>query len=238
MLKKILINLIKSSGVINIKLITLSKFILRQNKIITLDLSRDDRGEIIELIYNTKSNDSMLLTFSEAFNICIAVKATTKVNGNIAEVGVYKGGSARLISEFKGNRKLFLFDTFEGLPELNSFDTSNEFFKGQFKETSLEFVKEILSPFDGINIFKGYFPETAGPIESEKFSFVHLDVDLHKSTVDSLEFFYPRMLKGGIIISHDYINADGVRLAFDNFFKDKPETILTLSETQCMIVKT
>jgi predicted O-methyltransferase YrrM len=213
------------------------QFFLRENGTIILDLSKDARKDYIDLIYETKHKASMILSFAEAYAICMAVKATTKVKGNIAEVGVFRGGSARIISELKGNRKLFLFDTFEGLPELNQFDTSNEFHKGQFKETSYDAVKKLLEPYDGIAIHKGYFPDTAGPVENETFSLVHLDVDLHESTKNALAFFYPRLSKGGIIISHDYINADGVRKAFDDFFADKPEPILTFSETQCMVVK-
>ena len=237
MIKKILKIILKRYHLVNKTLVKFSIHILRLNNIITIDLSRDNRKNIINLIYETKLKDNMLLSFSEAYSICIAVMATSKVNGNIAEVGVFRGGSARLISELKGERKLFLFDTFEGLPELNTFDTSNEFFKGQFKETSLDSVKRLLAPYSGVSLIKGYFPETSEPIKSEIFSFVHLDVDLHKSTKDSLDFFYPRISKGGIIISHDYINADGVRKAFDDFFRDKPEIILTFSETQCIVVK-
>ena len=52
------------------------------------------------------------------------------------------------------------------------------------------------------------------------FSFVHLDVDLYQSTKDGLAWFYPRLNRGGILISHDYSNADGVRKAFDEFFAE------------------
>ena len=66
---------------------------------------------------------------------------------------------------------------------------------------------------------------------------VHLDVDLYKSTLDCLKFFYPRVNKGGIIISHDYPSVNGVKKAFDEFFKDKPEPIIRVSYNQCLIVK-
>ena len=63
-------------------------------------------------------------------------------------------------------------------------------------------------------------------------------MDLYKPTLESIEFFYPRMKKGGIIISHDYSVALGVRRAFDEFFKDKPEPIIQMAGSQCLIVKT
>ena len=61
--------------------------------------------------------------------------------------------------------------------------------------------------------------------------------DTYESTRSCLEFFYPRMNRGGIILSHDYINAAGVRKAFDEFFSDKSEPIIEMSGTQCLIVK-
>jgi O-methyltransferase len=70
-----------------------------------------------------------------------------------------------------------------------------------------------------------------------RFSFVHLDVDLYKSTYEALDFFYPRMTAGGILISHDYVSSQGVTQSFADFFKDKPETPIELIGYQAMFVK-
>ena len=69
--------------------------------------------------------------------------------------------------------------------------------------------------------------------------FVHLDLDIYESTYKSLEFFYPRMVAGGIIVSHDYSNltVPAVRRAFTEFFKDKREPVIPLWDTQCTVVK-
>lgn len=237
-MRNLILRLVEGNGYIRQKVINFSRLLLRRNGIFATDLSRDSRKNLLQVIENVRQEAPLLLSDAEAYILCIAVLATSKVNASIAEVGVYRGGSARLIAELKGERKLFLFDTFAGLPELHAFDTSNEFFKGQFEETSFESVSHLLAPFSHVEIYRGMFPETAGPIENEVFSFVHLDVDLYQSTHDSLELFYPRLKKGGIIITHDYINADGVRKAFDDFFSDKPEVLLPISESQCLVVKT
>jgi O-methyltransferase len=215
----------------------LSISFLYEQKNITVNFFDKQRQSWLSLINKVASRTSIMLKPYESYMIAMSVNQTSKVNGAIAEIGVFKGGSAALIGELKGEKKLYLFDTFEGLPDLNQHDTSNEFHKGQFKETSFEYVKKLVAPFSNVTILKGYFPDTAGPIMNETFSLIHLDVDLHKTTKDALEFFYPRMSKGGIIISHDYVNADGVRKAFDDFFQDKPEPILIVSDTQCLIVK-
>jgi O-methyltransferase len=195
------------------------------------------RQEMLSFIKKPELPINVTITQYEAYIVCMATQATAKLGGDIAEIGVYQGGSARLICKYKGNKAFHLFDTFEGLPELNKFDTSNEFYKGQFNDTSFELIGKLLNNYPNISIHKGYFPDTAGPVLDKKFSLVNLDVDLHKTTHDALEFFYPRMVKGGIILSHDYVNADGVRKAFDDFFADKPEPVLVVSDTQCLVVK-
>ncbi len=176
------------------------------------------------------------MEINEAYQVYMAVKRTGKIKGDIAEVGVYRGGSAKIISEAKGSKALHLFDTFEGLPELSKMDEQDYFHKGEFY-ASIDEVKDYLKKYRKVNFYKGYFPTTAKPVKNKKFSFVNLDVDIYESTLSSLKFFYPRMNKGGIIITHDYINAIGVRKAFDDFFKDKVEPIIELSGSQCLIVK-
>ncbi len=195
-----------------------------------------ERLKVFDLIKNIRKETEMAVKDNEAYQIFMAVKRTQKIDGDIAEVGIYKGGSSRLICEAKEDKTLHLFDTFEGLPDISKADNPNQFCKGRYLGTINE-VKETLSKYKDLNFYKGIFPTTSKPVEDKKFSFVHLDLDLYKSTLDSIEFFYPRMSKGGIIISHDYITAQGVRKAFDDFFKDKPEPIIEMSGSQCLIVK-
>lgn len=170
----------------------------------------------------------------EAYMIRAAVLQTAKVEGDIAEVGVYRGGTARIICEAKGNRPLHLFDTFEGLPEPGEIDSA--FRRGEYA-CSLESVRQYLKGFADVRFYKGLFPGTAEPAKLHKFSFVHLDVDLYESTMAALDFFYPRMDPGAVIISHDYVTFPGVRAAFDQFFEKKPEPVVELTGNQCLVVK-
>ena len=95
--------------------------------------------------------------------------------------------------------------------------------------------------YKNVYFYQGIFPETANSIENKNFSFVHLDVDLYKSTLDALEFFYSRVNRGGVILSHDYGSGGegetAIKKAFDEFFTDKPEPIFELTGSQCMIIK-
>ena len=62
-------------------------------------------------------------------------------------------------------------------------------------------------------------------------------MDTYKTTFDALEYFYPKMNIGRVLISHDYMTLDGVRKAFDDFFKDKSEPVIKLVGSQCLVVK-
>lgn len=174
-----------------------------------------------------------LLKPSELFLIYSFAKNQTDVEGDYAEVGVFKGTSAKVICEVKENKHLHLFDTFEGLPEINKIDSK---FKTKMFGSNCQKVKEKLSKYQNVFIYKGLFPETGRPIQDKKFSFVHLDVDLYQSTKDCLDFFYNKISKNGVLISHDY-NAQGVRKAFDEFFENKAEKVIQLPMSQCMIIK-
>jgi len=208
----------------------------QQNYGVTIFYNDCERAKVIDLVRKIKSENAMLLRENEAYQIFMAVVRTKKVDGDIAEVGVYRGASAKLICEAKGDKTLHLFDTFEGLPDLSKIDDSKMFHRGQFFATCAD-VENYLREYSDVHFYKGLFPLTAGPLQGKMFSFVNLDVDLYEATSSCLKFFYPRMNKGGVIIAHDYINAPGVRKAFDGFFEDKQETIIELSGTQCLVVK-
>jgi hypothetical protein len=210
-------------------------YALRSKKKIVISYTDPERRKIIDLIGKIGEETGFLIDDNEACQIFTAVKGTERIKGEIAEVGVYKGGSARVICEAKGNRFLHLFDTFEGLPKVSKVD-SPWFYKGQYA-ACLDDVRSCLAMYKDVHFYKGVFPTTADSVEDKTFSFVHLDVDTYRSTLDCLSFFYPRMSQGAVLISHDYTSAAGVRKAFDEFFTEKKEPIIQLSGSQCLVVK-
>ena len=151
-------------------------------------------AEAFNLIRQIKKETEMLLVNLAACQIYITVKKTEKIAGDIAEVGVYKGGSAKLICEAT-KKPVHLFDTFEGLPDLCEADSPKQFNKGDFC-ASFESVKNYLKNYTNIRFYKGKFPLTAEPLKDKKFSFIHIDADIYESTLNCLKFFYPRMNRG------------------------------------------
>jgi hypothetical protein len=217
------------------KILKLMKWILKGSN--STIVSYQQNPQVMKRIHAITKDVGMLLSINEAYQIYKVVVNTSKVEGDIAEVGTYTGGSARLIGENKGGRKLYIFDTFEGLPDVHEKDGSTGFYKTQFSEASLETVKEYLKGIPNVFVYKGLFPGTSEPIKDKRFSVVHLDVDLYQGTKDSLEFFYPRMNKGAVLISHDYVGHEGVHKAFDEFLADKPEPVIEMSGSQALFVK-
>jgi O-methyltransferase len=192
---------------------------------------------LIDLIRRVKrEKGSMLLKPSEAAIVFYLAEFQNHTDGDYAEVGSYKGGSTKMICEAKQEAKvLHAFDAFErGIPFSSEVDS--RFLAGMFKSSYRQFMQR-LSPYKNVRVYRGIFPDSAAPVEKRKFSFVHLDVDVYQTTLASLDFFYPRLTRGGIIISHDYPSAAGVKKAFTEFLSDKPEPIMQLPMSQCLIIK-
>lgn len=145
-----------------------------------------------------------------------------KIEGAVAELGVYQGEFAALIHYYFMDRNLFLFDTFEGFdPRDVSTDRRRAYSPAawDFSDTSPELVLSKMKDRSKLRIRKGYFPESAKGCEDERFCFVSLDADLYEPTHAGLCWFYPRLVDGGYIMVHDYESHGykGVRDAVDEF---------------------
>lgn len=136
-----------------------------------------------------------------AFIACALARIVEeKIEGAIAEVGVYQGETSRFIQQCVGERELFLFDTFEGFPSSDLERAGDD----RFRQTNPDIVRMNLVHPDSVHIQKGYFPETTRGLEEKQYAFVLLDLDLYKPTLEGLKYFYPRLAPGGYIMLHDF----------------------------------
>jgi O-methyltransferase len=138
----------------------------------------------------------------------LAKTAKDTPEGCFVEVGVYKGGSASYLTELaeQQSRKIFLYDTFEGMPFQGEYDGHAV---GEFSDTSFDAVKSAL-PYAIVT--QGIFPDSA--IEMPKIAFAHIDVDQYKSYIDCINYLSPLMVSGGIMWFDDY-ELEGARRAVD-----------------------
>jgi O-methyltransferase len=122
----------------------------------------------------------------ECTEIYNAVLACEKVPGDLAEAGVFLGGTAHILLSTSASKSLHLFDTFEGLPH-----GEGAFEAGEWTG-SLKDVQRNLSAYANRTEYHlGLFPESAKGLEELRFSFVHLDLDLYDGTFAALEWFWP-----------------------------------------------
>ena len=144
------------------------------------------------------------------------------IPGSFAELGVYRGATARLIHHYAPERQLHLFDTFSGFDDrdgakdkslTDTVDTK------LFRDTNLELTRSSVGQLNGnVHFHKGFFPETfTSELLKERFAFVHLDADLYEPMLAGLRKFYPLLSPGGIIVAHDYNAWIGSRKAVDEF---------------------
>ncbi len=130
---------------------------------------------------------------------------------NTAEVGVYKGGTSWFIVSVLeslgwSRRHHYCFDTFEGhqMEDVNCGIDNRTQPPRSFRDTSYEDVASFLASRSDVAVVKGRFADRCDQVQTIKFHFVHLDVDLYEPTVHALKFFSDRMARGGIIILDDY----------------------------------
>lgn len=191
-----------------------------------------DTEKIIDIVFNPEYLE-LFMDHRYAFIRDFAGKIyEEKMDGNIAECGVFRGESAKFINYYFPDRKFYLFDTFEGFAEKDltaekmlgntGFNKSVFATTPVFHDTGVEYVlKKFKHPENAI-IKKGYFPETASGLD-DRFVFVNLDMDLYVPMLEGMRFFWPKLIQGGCILLHDYYHPElpGVAKAVSEFEKEQ-----------------
>ncbi|MCR4892908.1 MAG: hypothetical protein K5989_12095 [Lachnospiraceae bacterium] len=224
-------------------------------KIIIAESEADSIRDIREMLINSgfKGEIQDFGQIKENQDIRLSVLRTLRgqmeywqIQGDIAELGVYRGDFAKEMNEIFPDRKLYLYDTFTGFDkrdlEREVERTGKDNFK-DYSDTSVERVREIM-PYPGqVAFMKGHFPESAKMGEKEPYIFalVSLDAELYAPTEAGLRYFWPRLNFGGVILLHNYYcsASPGVKRAADLFFHSKGVFPLPMSDLKgtAMIIK-
>ncbi len=164
------------------------------------------------------------------YTILQAVRNVANVEGDACEAGCFRGLSAWLAAgEFQrlGRKLTFhICDSFEGLSEASELDAPLFPKKNPQQGGSSKFacdqeqVSANLSEYDFIKYHKGWIPAQFSNLSDLNFCYVHIDVDLYEPTRDSMEFFWPRLNRGGVVLLDDYgtTRYPGARRAIDEYF--------------------
>jgi O-methyltransferase len=185
--------------------------------------------------YNSYSQDRKFLLRELA-------RFTKNVPGAMAECGCFQGASAYFLAKERPETPLYLFDSFEGLSAVTDLDKPGksdhfEWQSGDFRAAE-KIVRNTLRGYGNVFVHKGWIPEKFHEVDVERFSLVHIDVDLYQPTLDSMKFFYPRMQRRGVIVLDDYgfTTCPGACKAVQEFMADKPEYVLHLPTGQGLII--
>lgn len=155
------------------------------------------------------------------------------LEGDFAELGVYRGGVLRLLSEACPHKAVHGFDTFAGIPDRVE-KPVDDHDAGDFGDTSCEAVAGYLSDRPRVELHVGRFPETTSGLGHLTFSLVHLDADIYASTKAGIEWFWPRLTPGGVMIFDDWHwwRCEGVLRAVHEFFDDKEDRVIMCDDVQ------
>jgi O-methyltransferase len=145
------------------------------------------------------------------------------IAGAFVECGSCNGGTGAILAHVaaRESRVVWLFDSFEGLPEPRPED--GERAKAWVGEClgQEEMVREVLSRVgarsERVKIVKGWFDKTLGPADTGPIALLHLDADWYESTMTILNTFYDRVVPGGYLVFDDYGHWPGCRRALDEF---------------------
>lgn len=185
------------------------------------------------------------LHYDRLYTLWQAVGAIPSDVPAVAEVGAYRGGSARFIAESLRARgranRLYVCDTFEGHAAVDPRLDGHHQVGQQFQSTSVEAVSRYLRDFDNVRIVKGDFQHTSAALADElAFGFAHIDVDVYPVTRFCLEFFADRLIRGGLLVVDDYgtKTCEGVKAAVDEFAAGRTDyRLIHLLTSQALLVR-
>ena len=173
------------------------------------------------------------------YNAVQFLRHTLDLEGEVAECGAFCGLSSFLFCnyirlfepQFKGEG-YHIFDSFQGLSEPSEADaiSSSEYGEpgtycqgvGAFRST-LETIKATLRDYPMISYHQGWIPQSLEGLAERQYKFVHLDLDLYEPIKGAIEYFYPRMVKGGAMVIDEYgfPRWPGAKKAVDEFCREQ-----------------
>ncbi|MCW2240995.1 TylF/MycF family methyltransferase [Azospirillum canadense] len=195
----------------------------------------------LDRVAQFRSSGDSAMVFDRRYALKELAKLTDGVPGAFAECGVHAGASAIHLAHFireRGQpRDLHLFDSFQGLSPPTQEDGAC--WREGDLAVGIEVVQRNLTGFSGVHLHAGWIPERFPEVADRQFAFVHIDVDLYEPTWQSLEFFYPRLAPGGLLVCDDYgfATCPGATKAMDTWFADRPEAIVNLPSGGAFIIK-
>lgn len=127
-----------------------------------------------------------------------------RVEGDILEVGVWRGGTGAVLAMAAPNKQVYLADTFSGVVKAGANDT--RYVGGEHADTSVLLVQALLDSLElsNVTLLQGIFPEDTAHRVEGKIAMLHCDVDVYDSCRDVVEWCKPRLSRGAVLVFDDY----------------------------------
>jgi O-methyltransferase len=174
------------------------------------------------------------------FTLWSIARSLRDLRGDTVECGSWLGAGSHLIcSSLPGTHHIF--DSFEGISEPGDRDVPSDATARKWRSGDLmgteEQVNANLAGFD-VHTYKGWIPSRFDEVADMTFRLVHVDVDLYEPTRDSVEFFYPRLVPGGVLVCDDYGSTlcDGARQAMDEYAEGIAQPVIHLTTGQGLLL--
>lgn len=154
-----------------------------------------------------KIREYTLVDIYRCYELWSLAKQTSDFDGNILEVGVWRGGTGAMLAEAvkeAKHKRVYLADTFAGVVKAGKHDTSYK--GGEHSDTSIEVVNTLINSLslNNTEILQGMFPEDTGGRVHGNISLLHCDVDVYLSSRDIVEWCLPRFTVGSILVFDDF----------------------------------
>ena len=154
----------------------------------------------------SKAQSHTLVDIYRCYELWELAKQSLEIDGNILEVGVWRGGTGSILASAvkDSSKKVFLADTFSGVVKAGPNDTNYK--GGEHSDTSYDLVDNYLSTLNLSNykLLKGIFPEETSSKCEGKIALLHCDVDVYSSAKDIVNWTLTRLSSGGILVFDDY----------------------------------
>lgn len=184
--------------------------------------------------------------------------SAAEVSGDVVECGVWRGGSSMLaaltLAQLGSSRRLWLYDTFEGMPPPGVHDVQ---YSGERAEESLDPSQRVAGASNDwawatiddvranmastghadVQLVAGKVEESIPSRAPDAIALLRLDTDWYESTRHELEHLYPRLATGGVLIIDDYGHWQGARRAVDEYFRERPILLNRIDYTGRIAVK-
>jgi hypothetical protein len=173
-------------------------------------------------------------------------RSVADLDGDTAECGAYHGGSSYLICRSRrpdDASRHHVFDSFAGVSEPSVEDepddpTARPWRRGDLA-TDMGPIERALARFDFVEYHVGWIPDRFPDVAGSRFRLVHVDVDLYEPTRDAVEFFFPRLVPGGVLLCDDYgsTRCPGAKKAMDDYAGSIGRTVVHLTTGQGLLVQ-